>query len=235
VSDVSWWMTLAALLGAPLAMLVCARRRAWLGFVAGGAAWIVAVGLKLWIDPPLQAWLLPGVVTTSLALGLASSLAELGLAAPILSRCVRTVDAVAVGAGAGVFELCCALFAGWSEMRETLGTDAHVSLCPASFGWGFLVERGLTLAGHVSSRLLLFAAFRARRIPLALAAVALFAAVDSAATYFVIRGVDLTEGGAQAGFLGGVAAVTAVEVALALLGLRRIARASSAAAPATTA
>src|SRR5262249_34877428 len=141
--------------------------------------WCLAILLKQVLDPVVQERLYaptPGAeVATATALGLVSALTELGSASALLWPRLRTLAAVAVGLGAG-----------WCELGSTL-LQAHqqvqVAEVPAARGGWFLFERWLTAAGHVSSRLLVFAAFRRRSAWLGLAAVVLFAVVDGIAVH----------------------------------------------------
>src|SRR5262245_41921267 len=152
-----WWSALAALTAVPIGVTVCARGRAWLYCIGGGAAWWLAVLAKLYGNPPLQEWLLEpaglisglwaterrGAVAAAIALGAFSALAELGLAAPLLlPKRTRVADAVALGLGAGLFELFDTLRQGWEQLAQVYGEDLELSMLP-KFGAAFLLERAL--------------------------------------------------------------------------------------------
>lgn len=216
-----WWIGLGLLAAVPLGFLVWARGRAWLYFLAGAGAWYVAILAKLHVNPLIQQWLLPAAVSTAVALGFFSGISELGLAAPFLRlNKARIADAVAVGLGAGLIELLDATKQGWGQVSDAYGGDARITMLPAAFGSAFLIERSLTSAGHVSSRLLVFAAIRRRSVLVATLAVTMFAAVDGTASYCAIAGIDLTEGSRYGFYFGGVALVTAIEFGLSYLLLK---------------
>ena len=176
---IPWWAGLAFLALLPLAVVAVARGRAWLCFLGGGAAWYLAILLKQVLDPAVQERLYAPTagaeLATATALGLVSALTELGSASALLWPRLRTIAAVAVGLGAGWCELCSTLLEAHKEVA--------VAAMPTALGGWFLFERALTAAGHVSSRLLVFAAFQRRSVWLGLAAVALFAVVDGIAVH----------------------------------------------------
>jgi hypothetical protein len=177
--SISWWFGVGLLALLPIAIVAAARGRAWLCFLGGGAAWYLAILLKQALAPAVQELLYaptPGAeLATATALGLVSALTELGSASALLWPRLRTLAAVAVGLGAGWFELGSTLLEAQKEVA--------VAAMPEALGGWFLFERAITAAGHVSSRLLVFAAFRRRSVWLGLAAVALFAVVDGIAVH----------------------------------------------------
>jgi hypothetical protein len=190
-----WWSGLALLALLPIAFVAAARGRAWLCFLGGGAAWYLASLLKEWLDLAVGKWLYaptPGAeLLTATALGLVSALTELGCVALLLWPQMRTLAAVAVGLGAGWCELGSTLYEAQQDMAHQQVAVAEI---PAALGGWFLFERALTAAGHVSSRLLVFAAFRRHSLWPGLAAVVLFALVDGIAVH---ERIVLARGGAS--------------------------------------
>jgi hypothetical protein len=128
---------------------------------------------------------------------------------------VQRIAAVAVGLGAG-----------WCELGSTLHEaqqQVAVAEMPAALGGWFLFERALTAVGHLSSRLLVFAAFRRRSLCLGLAALLLFAVVDGIADHEQI--VLARRGASGADDLGTTtylaeSVATTLELLLAWLALR---------------
>jgi hypothetical protein len=180
--------TLAALLGILLITggpVLCLRLRgaAWRWFALGIASWVLALIVKGTLHYATGLDTLPAPSQGVLA-GLLSAACELGFAALFLRR--RTLSAanvLAFGAGIGAFEVFFVLGIGALEAVAT-GAEAAPASMPAAAAWlFFLLERALTLVGHVSSRVLVYVALRARwALPAALA-VLLFACVDGVATY----------------------------------------------------
>jgi hypothetical protein len=154
--------------------------------------------------------------------GVLSALAELGAAAPFLWRRggLRWPDVIAFGAAIGLFEMVAAVPLGWLQMVDETGAAPSGSAFTTALGWGFLLERGLTLIGHVSSRALLYAAWGRRSWWAGLLVFLTFALTDGVATLCDLKGWADSEWHMQA-FYAFAAALTAVEIGAVLFLVRR--------------
>jgi len=215
--------TLAALLGILLIAggpVLCLRLRgaAWRWFALGIASWALALCAKLALGIPLYfggAEELPAAAQGVLG-GLVSAVCELGMAALFLRR--RTLSAanvLAFGAGIGSFEV---LFLLGSAAVASIWMEADAptgSMPVAAALLFFLLERAITLVGHVSSRVLLYVALRARWPLPAVVAVLSFTCVDGVASYGHAAGWDWDRAAVRVGLLLFVALVGAFEAAVA--------------------
>ena len=215
--------TLAALLGILLIAggpVLCLRLRgaAWRWFALGIASWALALCAKLALGIPLYyggAEELPAAAQGVLG-GLVSAVCELGMAALFLRR--RTLSAanvLAFGAGIGSFEV---FFILGSAVVAAIWTeaDAPSGSMPVAAAWlFFLLERAITLVGHVSSRVLVYVALRARWPLPAAVAVLLFTCVDGVASYGHAAGWDWERVALRAGLILFLAVTGTFEAAVA--------------------
>ncbi|MHC4108761.1 MAG: hypothetical protein ACYS6Z_17790 [Planctomycetota bacterium] len=215
--------TLAAVAGILLIAggpVLCLRLRgaAWRWFGLGIASWALALYAKLALNICLYhggADGLPAAVQGVLG-GLVSAGCELGMAALFLRR--RTLSAanvLAFGAGIGSFEVLFVLGFG-AIVAIVTGADATPTPMPAAAAWlFFLLERAITLVGHVSSRVLVYVALRARWLFPAAVAVLLFACVDGVTAQGEAAGWDWKSVAGRGRFILFLAIAGAVEAALA--------------------
>jgi hypothetical protein len=188
--------TLLALAGILLLVggpVLCLRRRgaAWRWFFLGIASWALALFAKFLLNIGLYvggAAALPAAAQGTLG-GFVSAGCELGMAALFLRRRVLSAaNVLAFGAGIGSFEV---LFVLGLGAGVALVDGAAAGAMPAAAAWlFFLLERVLTLVGHVASRVLVYVALRARWLFPAVVAVLLFACVDGTAAYGAAAGLD---------------------------------------------
>jgi hypothetical protein len=210
----AFWVLCAGLsFGVALAFPL-ARQAAWRWPVVGAASWALAYEVKVMLEPLLAPSLqrldqLPHAA----AWGLVSAGAELLLAVACMARWMdRWGDAFAFGAGIGGFEVLFVLSqAGWEP--GAINHEAFPTL--------FLVERALTVVGHVSSRLIVFSALQRRSVGRFCIALLLFAVVDGVATYGWLSGWDWGDACLYGRFLGALAAWTALEAGIAWWFVRR--------------
>jgi hypothetical protein len=95
---------------------------------------------------------------------------------------------LAFGAGIGVFEMVASLALGWFQILDETGAAPSLAWFTAVLGWGFLLERGLTLIGHISSRALLYVACYRRSWCAGLLVFMTFALTDGVATLCDLKG-----------------------------------------------
>jgi hypothetical protein len=197
------------------------RGARWSPFGLGILSWIGGVAVKSLAMSALDRTGLGTCAPAVQALvgGLVSAVTELGAAWLLLRRArLSLADVLAFGAGIGVFELLFTLGIGVLEQLDETATPA-VTL---SFVDGFfLLERFLSLIGHVASRLLVYAGAKRTR-PLAGAAVLLFAAVDGAATYGITADWNWEDPVLLARFYAFVAGIGALEVLAAWRAAREV-------------
>jgi membrane protein YdbS with pleckstrin-like domain len=200
--------------------VLCLRRRgaAWRWFGLGIASWALALCAKLTLNIGLffgvpAGW--PATAHGALA-GLVSAVCELGLAALFLRRrALSAANVLAFGAGIGSIEVFFTLGLGAFAAIAT-GADATPDPMPPAAVWlFFLLERAITLVGHVSSRVLVYVALRAKWLFPALMALILFASVDGVAAYGDIAGWEWSSIPGRGRFILFLAVVGAVEAALA--------------------
>jgi len=203
------WITCA-----PVLYLRFRRGAAWRWFWLGIASWSLALVLKLVLyaivgsfGPP------PGVLAT--AAGLASAACELGMAAVFLRRRpLPTADVLAFGTGIGAFEvlftLVVAALGVGADVGGAAGGAATMSAALACFF--FLLERAVTLVGHVASRVLVYESLQSRRLLPAGVAVATFACVDGTTAYGEVAGWAWNDAALRAWFMGFIIVVGAIEV-----------------------
>lgn len=212
--------TLAALLGILLIAggpVLCLRLRgaAWRWFGLGIASWALAFVVKATLHYAAGLETLSAPSQGALA-GLLSAACELGFAALFLRRrTLSAADVLAFGAGIGSFEVFFVLGLGALEALDT-GATAVPPPMPAAAAWlFFLIERAIALVGHVSSRVLVYVALRARWALPAAVAVLFFACVDGVASYGHAAGWDWGRPAVLGGLMLFLAALGATEAGVA--------------------
>jgi hypothetical protein len=188
VQALGWWCALILIATLPICVLL-RRGAAWQMLLLGPASYVLGMALKgLLFTAAAKLGLghLSAAPQSAVA-GLVSAAAELGAAALFLRRPLKTVDVLAFGASIGVFEMLFLLPIGWLDLLDQTHRALPLGRIHAVYGWGFLLERGLTLAGHTASRALLYVGLRLRSPALVLLEVALFTLNDGFATYTDLR------------------------------------------------
>jgi hypothetical protein len=209
---------------APVLYLRLRRGAAWRWFGLGIASWGVALVVKTLLEVPLEFLDLPAGVR-GVASGLVSAAGELGMAAAFLRRRTLSVaNVLAFGAGIGAFEVLFTLALWAIGVGENGGTAADVSSAmPVGLACLFyLVERAVTLVGHVASRVLVYVSLQARWLLPAGLAVAIFACVDGVASYGYTAEWDWDDVGVRALFMALITVLGTVEAGAAWLFWRRL-------------
>jgi hypothetical protein len=188
----------------------------WRWFAWGILSWVIGLILKgvfelRWDDAGGAS--LPWGVQAA-ALGVVSAVAELGAAACFFWRArLRLPDVLAFGVGIGAFEAVFLLVAGSLEEQNVPGAPAAKRF--AFVGAFFLLERLLTMIGHIASRVLLYVGLREKwSLPL-LVSVALFSLVDGTVIYGAMANWDWSDAGLLTRFYLFLAATGGFEVAAA--------------------
>jgi len=211
------------LLALPFILAVAAGRGGMLWTALGGGIWGVSVAIKFLVTDLLE---LAGVrrlepAPRALIHGLVSALCELGAAGVAFLWLLppgTALHAAAFGAGAGWIEMLAILFlalgtAGRGTAPLPDPAPETASALPQHVQWNFLVERGLTLIGHLGSRGLVWLMARGFTW-CGILAVATFSLVDGVASYGKFRKWDWLEMSCWKRFYGFLALVSASEVAV---------------------
>jgi hypothetical protein len=209
------------LLALPFILALSAGRGGMLWLALGGGIWAVSVGIKFVATDLLE---LAGVrrfqpAWRALVHGLVSALCELGAAAVAFVWLLppnTALHAAAFGAGAGWTEMLAILILG----LRTAGRGSASAPDPASKAgsdlpqhvqWTFVVERGLTLIGHLGSRGLVWLLARGF-VWCGVLALATFTLVDGLASYGKFRKWDWLAISCWKRFYGFLAVIGALEV-----------------------
>ncbi len=162
---VIWWAILAILLFVPPLILWRLFRANWIWFALGIAGYLLgmtAKGILYFAGQALNLSTIP-VMPQAMVVGISSAMTELAAAALFLAWGRRRLgDVLAFGVGVGLFEIFVAMMAGWDEITTTTKTHTSFSEFAHAVAFSFLVERGITLIGHTTSRALVYVFFRTR-------------------------------------------------------------------------
>src|SRR5262245_62681775 len=151
------WLGVGALTLGPTVFL-WSRGARWSSFALGILSWIGGVAAKTLVMAALDPAGLSGCAPAVQGLvgGLVSAATELGAAWILLRRArFSLADALAFGAGIGIFELFCTLGLGVLEQLDETAATQSVTL--SFVGGFFLLERTLALIGKHESRLVVLA------------------------------------------------------------------------------
>jgi hypothetical protein len=181
----AWAVGVLVLVLGPVLFLRLRHDAAWQWFGLGIASWVLALVGKIGLDAAVGGMGLHEQPPWAQGVwgGLNSAGWELGMAVLFLhGRRLSTANVLAFGTGIGAFEV---LFLGGLGLLEGLGTEENVTAGPTGvLVWlNFMVERGLTLIGHVASRVLIYVAVHRRWWLPAAVALVTFTAVDGVASY----------------------------------------------------
>ena len=207
------WIGISALVILPTAALLGAGA-AWRWFAYGVFSWSLALVLKLIglvvLYTAYEAGIMP-LATCAGAHGIMSAACELGLAAVFFrSNRLPLKDVLAFGTGIGSFEALWVLAEGSLELAETKALTLASFLDLAS--GQLLFERALSLLGHISSRLLVYASLSHRKLLPGLLAFILFALVDGTAAYGTLAQWNWSDSLIQTRFQWFIATVGGIEV-----------------------
>lgn len=195
------------------------------------------LGAGSWIAGYIGKILLAGLIHVSIAPehvrrraivgGATSSLSELGLAAAVLAmsgQAFSTADVVVFATAAGATEA--VLVLGAAYLQKTDGDEAEAWLrgaaCSLCVRYIFLIERVVALAGHFGSRGLICLAVIGSRYDLAAFALMSFALTDGLAEYGMAKTWNWFDATTCRRFYTACALISAAEVALFLVFLRRV-------------
>jgi hypothetical protein len=207
--------------GVPLGLIISGVSSwQWLGL--GALAWGVSLGIKV-IPRKLAAARLPSTRHHAAVWGTWSALCELGLAAlvfAVVDPRPSFNDALGFGAGAGSVEVLYTLVFGIVVGIRSPSQDDSQQTHPF-VAWSGVIERVLTLIGHVATRLLVWEGTRSMvGVWGALFGFASFAVVDGVATYGTLARWEWTEPRTSMRFYAFLFAVTLLEALVVLIVLR---------------
>lgn len=218
VLTIGWVLSVLILVPGPVLLLRIRYGAAWRWIGIGIASWVLALIGKVGLDAGLgcaglydQSAMVQGIVG-----GLNSAIWELGMAAVFLrGRSLSTPNVLAFGVGIGAFEVLFVIAIGLLSLLGDEGVAAgdHATMAAELGLLFFVLERGITLVGHVASRVLVYVALRHRALlPLAVA-LATFSIVDGVASYGWAAGWDWEDSATLGILYLFLIAVGAIEVA----------------------